>query len=614
MRAQECQAHLVGAGSINSIDHYVELGKSPTVHEPRCMDGTEGAPSKVLPIVCIAAILAVVGSYWTNAYTAWAGDDGLSFASTANASVLSVASASGPAERAGIHVGDTVDRRTLPVAVAGRLRNAITQVTVARDGRKIDFRIEPVIEASTWQDKGRYLSELWIAFFALLIAAGRKRWAHAAPLAWILGLDVLSYAIGSAALPWPPLTVAAQFIGTLGVPLTFTLLIRYFASFAAPIGRIRRLWTRLAYGTAALSLIGIIAHFAVALVGIVPYFQVGAEFEIFELLFTSPIVPSFVCGILAFRAAHGSDAQRVAWIVAAYGTFWCFWLLAGPFGFLWAPFGDQVYSTMWGIEDVSHLLVPLVFSYAALSRRLFDVGFVVNRTVVFGALSVFVVGCFVLLEWSLGKWFEDVSHTTSLALNAALALGLGLSIRVLHRRVDSVVDNVFFRKRYENERALRRFAHEAAFITDQDALLERTVTEIGDRSEASFAAVRLAGDLPANDPAVLALQAWREPVELSEYRTALEGEYLFPLLAHAEFLGAILCGEKKNGERYAPDEIEALKEVAHGVGIALWSLGVAGAGRNLSEEILARLSAIERKLSPNGHSIDAATPLRETPS
>jgi hypothetical protein len=86
------------------------------------------------------------------------------------------------------------------------------------------------------------------------------------------------------------------------------------------------------------------------------------------------------------------------------------------------------------------------------------------------------------------------------------------------------------------------------------------------------------------------------------------------MLAHAEFLGAIVCGEKKNGERYAPDEIDSLKEVARGVGIALWSLGVNEMGQNLSGEILARLTAIERKLSSNSDHVTAVMPPPGIPS
>lgn len=568
-----------------------------------------------LAALCVFAIVAVLFSYWTYADTTWGGDDGLRFAPTSKVAILRVSSVAGPAKRAGVEVGDTVDRRALPFSAAGQTGNAITRLTVWRNGRSTVLTITPTAAPFNWQDAGRYLAELWTTLFALLIATRAKRWSHAAPLALILALGTLTFALQRLVLPLPALTLIAHLLGTLGAPLSFALLARYFASFATPIARIRSVWTFVAYCAAALSALATVGHFIASAAVMAPRAEPGGEFEIFELLLTSPIVPTFVCGILAWRSAVRADAPRVGWIVAAYGIFWCFWLFAGPLGSMWIAIGGaDLFFTIWGIEQVSHILVPLVLSYAALTSRLFDLGFVVNRTVVFGALSVIVVGCFVLLEWALGKWFEDVSHTTSLALNAALALGLGLSMRFVHRRVDAIVDNIFFRKRYENERALRRFAREATFITSRAALLDRTVTEILERSEASFAMVQLAEDLPENDPAVLALEAWHEFVDLTRYRSALQGEYAFPMVAHADFIGAILCGEKRNGERYAPDEIDSLREVASGVGIALWTLGAAGVERKLSEEILARLSAIEERLSTGQEPVRAVLPPRAAPS
>jgi hypothetical protein len=173
-------------------------------------------------------------------------------------------------------------------------------------------------------------------------------------------------------------------------------------------------------------------------------------------------------------------------------------------------------------------------------------------------------------------------------------------LRFIHARVDAVVDGVFFRKRHENERALRRFAREAAFVTDREVLLDRTLTEIREHSEVSRAAVVSRPDLPPNDPAVLAFLAWHEPVELSRCKTALVGEYAFPMFGHGELQGAIVCGPKINEERYAPDEIETFKELASGVGIALWSLKVMGGGDGALVGILAELRSIHELLAVNG--------------
>ena len=223
---------------------------------------------------------------------------------------------------------------------------------------------------------------------------------------------------------------------------------------------------------------------------------------------------------------------------------------------------------------------------------MFDVGFVVNRAAVFTAVSTIVIGSFVLLEWAIGKWFEGVSHATSITLNVALALALGLSMRFMHHRVDRVVDTVFFRKRHENEHALRRFAREATLLTDRSVLFARTIDEILTRSEISSADVALTNALDPNDAAVLAFRTWHEPVELAKYKTSIVGEYAFPMLAHGKFLDAIVRGPKTNEEAYAPDEVDSLKNVAHGVGLALWSLDEAGDRGDVLVEILAELRAL----------------------
>jgi hypothetical protein len=44
------------------------------------------------------------------------------------------------------------------------------------------------------------------------------------------------------------------------------------------------------------------------------------------------------------------------------------------------------------------------------------------------------------------------------------------------------------------------------------------------------------------------------------------------MVSRGELVGALICGPKRDGEAYAPDESEALLAVAHGVGTALDTL------------------------------------------
>jgi hypothetical protein len=249
------------------------------------------------------------------------------------------------------------------------------------------------------------------------------------------------------------------------------------------------------------------------------------------------------------------------------------------------------------------LLGALLVTYALLKRRVLDVGFVVNRSIVVAIVSLIVVGAFVLLEWALGLTLAGVTGTTGLIANAGLALALGVSLRFIHKRVDDFVDTTLFRKRYDDDRALRDFSKEAAFITQREALLDQALAKLRTHTNARAAAifvgenggyhaVRTFGEaaqtFDENDPAALAMKAWHKPLDLHRYATALRGDLALPMVSRGQLLGVLVCGERDSGEAYTPNEIEALASFAHGVGTAYD--GLRGAlGRNDNDELLSAM-------------------------
>lgn len=129
-----------------------------------------------------------------------------------------------------------------------------------------------------------------------------------------------------------------------------------------------------------------------------------------------------------------------------------------------------------------------------------------------------------------------------------------------------------------------------------------------EHSEASSASLLLLDGAVAvdlNDPAILAMRTWHEPVELHHFKTCIAGEYAFPMLARGALLGVLVCGEKKSGEAFAPDEVDALKTLAHGTGMALEGFarnendGVASLQNTLTAlrmDVMARLDALSSEV------------------
>ena len=277
------------------------------------------------------------------------------------------------------------------------------------------------------------------------------------------------------------------------------------------------------------------------------------------LLFTS------VCVGITFAGVRGADRERLGWVIFSLAPFF-----VGSLG-TFVPFGQQWTQLNIAFTDVGLVIAPVGLTYALLSRRLLDLSFVVNRAAVFTGVSVVFVGTFVLVEWALGEWFRNVGRSANVLARAAVALALGLSVRTIHRRVDAILDNVFFRKRHEDEQALRTFIQEAPHITDAAILLERAGDSLRRHANASAVSFKLSSgngrydDVDENDPALMSMRAGRKVVDLHTVATMVEGEFAYPLFARGRMLGAMVLGPKRSGESYAPDESGAIEQIVAAV-------------------------------------------------
>ena len=240
--------------------------------------------------------------------------------------------------------------------------------------------------------------------------------------------------------------------------------------------------------------------------------------------------------------------------------------------------------------NLTILLIPAGYTYAVLRHRVIDVGFVINRALVYAALTTVIVGVLAIAEALLAK--AAVGSSAGLAVEIAVALGLGLSFNALHSRIDALVDRVFFRKKHEAEAALQRLAHEAAFIEKPAALLDRAVDDlfrftaaqgcaIYERSDDEYRRLRQLGALAfpevidVDDPAFVRMRAEPMVIDLEDVSSVLGPRGLaLPITVRGTLLGAIVLGPRANDETYAPDEVALYRLVAREVGASMHFLRV----------------------------------------
>ena len=222
--------------------------------------------------------------------------------------------------------------------------------------------------------------------------------------------------------------------------------------------------------------------------------------------------------------------------------------------------------------------------YAVLRTRLLDFSVVLNRTLVYAATTSLVLGLFALFESQIER--IAMGERTSLLLELLVPLALGASLTTVHRRIDALVERLVFRRQYQQEQALRRFAREAAFVSAPDSLLQLTTTELRrhigapwvglyENTPQGYALARQSGDhalpmqIDADDPTVIALRAHEPEVDLHDRAGVLrQAGYAFPLQVRGQLLGLLVVGSRPE-EHYSGEERELFAHVAHEVGAAL---------------------------------------------
>ena len=529
----------------------------------------------------------------------WNGDAGWTLQPSGRGFVVEIASVapSGPAARAGLRAGDRVDLRAIPFddrvfLIAAPVARRAFPLTVERGRASLRVEVVPDPRPTQWDGWIGNLVLLWMASFGALIGWRRPAMREARLLSLALSCYVVADALQLLTTPSALLDdvfAAVDWGGVLGA-LTLAIVVRFNSLFGRS-SPARRAVEALAYASTAL----------LALYGIAAAVALGTAWFDPVILWLGVWAAGLICGAqllvlvagsYAIAASRGAERQRVSWAFVSIGS-----LLAAYVVQVVLTTAIPTYDTivvMQACVNVFAVLAPIGLTYSVLSRRLLDIGFALNRAAVFSAVSVILVGTFMIVEWALGNWLASVGHVTSTAVNIALAIGLGFSIRFVHGRVDRIIDALFFHRRHEQEKALLRFAHEASFISDAGVLIVRTASEVAHHADAAAVAIMTRDadgtyrrahdiDLPLddvseNDPAVLALRASMQPVDLHQRVGALRGEYAFPMSARGQLVGILVCGAKRHGEPYAPDEREALAKVAHGVGGALDAL-TAGRGQ-----------------------------------
>lgn len=240
--------------------------------------------------------------------------------------------------------------------------------------------------------------------------------------------------------------------------------------------------------------------------------------------------------------------------------------------------------------------LPIVLAVTILRYRLFDIEIVINRSLVYGTLTLLLTGIYLILVRVLTVLAEKVVHAENPSLIVFMStLSISLAFAPLRNQVQHWIDHAFYRTRIDFSSLIQKVSERlaASIVLEQLSVLlthelpsqlniEWAALAVLDADEHTF--VPWGRDslplVPANHPGVLFMGRYGYPVsrlapppDLPETtQTVLSDnqiELAVPLISGQQLVGLYVLGGKRSGRGYNREDVRLLHILGQQIAVSV---------------------------------------------
>ena len=299
--------------------------------------------------------------------------------------------------------------------------------------------------------------------------------------------------------------------------------------------------------------------------------------------------------IVRFRRSEAGVRKQIEWLAYAAGV-----VVAGiVVSVLLQQLGPQTetlnnYSN--GIVSLALASVPVAMGVAILTRRLYDIDVIVNKTVVYLSLAAFITAVYIALVVGIGQAIGQQGRA-GFGLSVLATAVVAVAFQPVRERVQRLANRLVYGKRATPYEALSAFADQIGATVPADELLPHLARVLAEATGAVWTQVWLAdgGRLrpeaacPVGNP----VQPPPQPIALPPRGLPdLPGATTAFEVSHGgERLGALTLA-KRPGEALTPIERRLAAQLAAQAGLVLHNAGLTGQ----LQERMAELSASRKRI------------------
>ena len=299
-----------------------------------------------------------------------------------------------------------------------------------------------------------------------------------------------------------------------------------------------------------------------------------------------------IVGIQVYRYRRVSNPlqrQQTKWVVFGL-TVLCIVIVIGYGLLFYSPFDDPSSLYIPALNMIGGflvLLIPLSFGFAMLRSRLWDIDVLINRTLVYGVLTVSLALVYVGLIIGLQALLRDLiyqDNSVAIVLSTLVIAALFLPLR---QRIQRMINRLMYGERDDPYAVLSRLAKRLEATIEPELVLPTVVETVAQALKLPYVAITLKQD----DEFMLA----------ASYGLSGDKPYTLPLVYHTETIGQLLLASRAPEEAFSVADRRLLEDIAHQAGIAAHAVRVNSELQRSREELITAREEERRRLRRDLH-------------
>jgi hypothetical protein len=202
------------------------------------------------------------------------------------------------------------------------------------------------------------------------------------------------------------------------------------------------------------------------------------------LVVLGALLASVASMVLRLRRARGQQRQQLKWFASGAAILGVAFVV-GPITWMIPAIPEAVWQAIFLLAVGT---LPLSAGIAILRYRLFDIDLIINRALVYGALTAILGSAYVLSVTIAGTILQGSDLVTAAATLAVAAL-----FRPLRRRVQGFIDRRFYRRRYDAIQTVESFAGRLREEVDLDSLTRDLLSTVNRTLQPAHSSLWLRG-------------------------------------------------------------------------------------------------------------------------